>query len=88
MTSRAAYDERFLDQLAEHLLRRGWRLPALMALETGRPLAFVGGQLVWLGQPLLNLLFPPEDVSRVARLLEEPEAVGALIARLQTQDSA
>jgi hypothetical protein len=72
-----------IDQLADSICRRGWRLPALIALEAGRPLAFLGGQLLWVAQPALSLLLPSTAVRQVAALLEEPAAVHALAARLE-----
>jgi hypothetical protein len=54
-------------------------------LEAGRPLAFVGGQLIWLIQPMLNLILPAEDVGKLACLLEEPEAIDKLIGLLDEE---
>jgi hypothetical protein len=73
----------FLDKIAEILCRRGLRVPALIALEAGSPLTFIAGQLLWLSQPVLSLFVHWSMVSQVADLLEEPESVAALIARLQ-----
>ncbi len=73
----------FLNQLAETVSHRGWRLPALVLLEAGRPFAFLGGQLLWVAQPLFSLFGTTHWVAETARLLEQPTMVEALIARLE-----
>lgn len=83
----AIVDQELLDRLSESLCRAGLRLPALVALEVGRPLAFLGGQLLWVAQPAISLFFSGEVVQRVARMLEEPTAVEALVARLETGET-
>ncbi len=73
----------FIDQLAAAFGRRGLRLPALIALEAGSPLAFLGGQLLWLAEPALSLMMDRETIRQTARLLEDPAAVAALVNRLE-----
>ena len=73
----------FLDQVAASIEARGWQIPALLALEVGRPLTFLGSQFLWVAQPALSLLLPSQWIRQTAQLLEEPEAIEALIARLE-----
>jgi hypothetical protein len=73
----------FLEQVATFVQVRGLRLPLLLMLEAGRPLAFLGGQFLWIAQPALSLILPGQWIQQTAQLLEEPEAVAALIARLE-----
>ncbi len=77
----------FLDQTADAIRRWGLRVPALIALEAGRPLAFLGGQLLWIAQPALSLFLPGQTIQQAAQLLEEPDAVAALAVRLETQEA-
>lgn len=76
-------DETMLDQIASALRRSGLRLPALLALQLGHPLTFLGGQLLWLAQPALSLLLPAALVQRLPVLLENPQAAQKLLARLE-----
>ena len=73
----------FIKQVASTIEARGLRLPTLIALEAGRPLAFLGGQFLWMAQPALSLIVPSQWIRQTAQLLEEPEAVAALIAQLE-----
>lgn len=77
-------EKQLIEQLAATLRRKGWGIPALVVLEAGRPLTFLGGQLLWLAQPALSLFMPGDEVRRMAELLENPQAVTALLARLET----
>lgn len=77
-------EKQLIEQLAASLSRRGWRLPALIALEAGRPLTFIGGQLLWLAQPALSLFMAGDEVRRMALVLENPRAVTALLECLET----
>jgi hypothetical protein len=72
----------FVTETAVFLQRRGWSAAALLLIEAGGPLAFLGGQLVWLAQPLLSFLFSPTSLHHLARLLEEPAALKALHQQL------
>ena len=79
----APEQENFLDQMSEMISQQGFRVPALVILEAGRPLTFLGGQLLWLLQPALSLLLPTQKISQAAQLLENPEMVNELIVRLE-----
>jgi hypothetical protein len=83
----AAEHDAFLDKIVDALCQRGLRVPALIALEAGRPLTFVGGQLLWIGQPILTLFLPGPMIRQVANLLEEPDSVAALIDRLEAREA-
>lgn len=80
-------DDAFLRTVAESISRRGLGSLALATLEAGRPLAFLGGQLLWLTQPALCLLWSRNEVSRLAQLLEQAEAVDTLIGYLQSEQT-
>jgi len=73
----------FLEQVVSFVRERGLRLPLLLMLQAGRPLAFLGGQFLWIAQPALSLILPGQWLHQTAQLLEEPEAVEALIVRLE-----
>jgi hypothetical protein len=86
MTGRTLENEAFVNQLVDAICRRGWRIPALIGLELGQPLAFVGGQLLWLAQPMLGLVVPGDRVSQLAHLLEEPASLRTLVNLLETRE--
>ena len=83
MSRQMERQEQILEQIVAAVERRGWRLPALFLLEAGQPLAFLGSQLVLIGQPLLGLFMPRQQLSDLAIFLETPGNVPRLIARLE-----
>ena len=64
--------------------RYGLRLPTLVALEAGHPITFLSSQFLWIAQPALSLFMPSNNVTQLAKLLEEPSAVQALIEQLDS----
>ncbi len=87
MSRRGLNNEVFVVQIADALCTHGLRLPALIGLEAGRPLSLIGGQLLWLLQPVLSLVVSGEMVGQAALLLEEPAAVEELIDELEARES-
>ena len=82
-TCRSIEDESAVEYLANELCRRGWSVPALVVLEAGRPLAFVGGQLLWILQPILGLAISIEKIGHLAFILENPKSFERLITQLE-----
>jgi hypothetical protein len=87
MTNHGLDSEEFVGQIADVICSHGMRLPALVGLEVGRPFSLIGGQLLWLLQPVLGLVLSRELVGQTARLLEEPKSIEALIAQLEARES-
>lgn len=79
----AQQQEAWLNHLANILQQYELRTPALLALEAGRPLSLLLGQLLWVTQPVASLFLPRQTITNTARLLENPKAVQALIAKLE-----
>jgi hypothetical protein len=61
------------------------KVPVLVLLEAGKPLVLLAAQLLWIAEPLANLVSPGNEVSQWAGLLEQPETVPDLIARLEEE---
>jgi len=50
------------------------------------PLGVLGGQMLYAAQPVLNLFFPPQEISDLARLLSDPAGIRWLRATLDHDD--
>ena len=74
--------------LAESIKRAGMAEVASVALHTAKPLAWVGGQMLWVLQPLIGGLGKSrqESLSAFARLLEQDGGVDHLIERLEAPE--
>lgn len=71
-------------QVAAALHHAGLATPAYLALDAGRPLAFLGAQCLYIAQPALNLFLPRTTINQLAHLLEEPAGVELLLEKLET----
>lgn len=74
-------------QVARAIRQNGLRLPTLVFLETTRPFAFLGGQLLWVLQPTLGFLVSRTTVGNLAHLLEDSQAIDSLIATLEVDET-
>ena len=71
-------------RVAAAVQRWGLRLPALLTLDAGRPLAFLGAQSLYIAEPILKLLLPQPIINQLAQLLETPDGVEMLIEQLES----
>ena len=76
--------EQLIDALARRAARMHLTAPAILFLEMHRPLAFLGAQMLWAGQPFLSVWLNHADIRDVALLLEDPAGVDELIKRLES----
>jgi hypothetical protein len=75
-----------LDRLAEGLSRRRLAAPAILFLESARPLGFVASQALHFFRPLVGaVLAEPRSYDLLARLLERRGAVELLVRRLEAR---
>ena len=81
-------ERELIARLADFLARRRLTAPALMALEVGRPLNFVGSQLLVFLSPFMTLIFDETELKRCTRLLEKRCSIDALVDALVCRDSA
>ncbi|MDQ3703652.1 MAG: hypothetical protein M3437_00240 [Chloroflexota bacterium] len=76
-----------VDAVAGAIEQAGLSVPATLALEVGKPLSWLGGQLLWVFQPFADVLGirarkGPLSVEGVARMLEREGSTDALLERL------
>ncbi len=75
----------FVQSVARVVCRHKLHQPALILLETSRPLALLAAQCVWLAQPVLSLFYPRHAIGQFAQMLEDGDALNQLMAELETQ---
>ena len=62
-----------IDKLAYEIVRRRLTTPALLALEMGRPLNYIGSQAMVFMQPIVSVLFDTKGYEAFARFMESQE---------------
>lgn len=68
-----------LDKFTTMVIKRQMATPAVMFLESVRPLNFIGSQVMVFFQPLVSLFFSGEEYEMLARIFERRKSVGILI---------
>jgi hypothetical protein len=80
-------DQALVDRVARFVVARRMATPALLALETGRPLTFLGSQVAAFFGPLLTMVFARQDHDRFVRLMERRGSVDLLIETITEQEN-
>lgn len=82
----AAFDERdraLIDRLAAFVVRRRMTVPALMLLESWRPLNFIGSQMLTFLAPFVTMVFSEQEYSRFTGILERRGSIDLIIERIE-----
>ena len=74
-----------IDKLANWIIGHKLETPAIILLESVRPLSFIGSQM-WLmyGVPLLGMVVDERESSEYGLLFEDKENLEALIRKIET----
>lgn len=79
----AAEDLRLLDRLAGRVVELRLDVPAILTLETSKPLSLIAAQTMVFFEPLVQALFSFPDYRRFAALVERREAIEYLIRAIE-----
>ena len=78
-----AEDEALLDRLAARVVELRMEVPAVLALESVRPLTFLASQTMVFFEPIARALFRLPDYRRLTALVERREAPEKLVAKIE-----
>ncbi|HVP15171.1 MAG TPA: hypothetical protein VMS88_06480 [Terriglobales bacterium] len=81
-------DRALLDRVAVRIADLHLEVPALLTLESVRPLSRVAGQAMIFFEPFLQVLLRPGDSRRFASLLQRPDGIDALASRIEDHANA
>jgi hypothetical protein len=76
-------DRALIDRLAAFVVRRRMTAPALMLLESGRPLNFIGSQLLAFLAPFVTVVFSEQEYNRFTGILERRGSIDLIIERIE-----
>jgi hypothetical protein len=72
-----------LDKLCRGIIRRGLTTPAIIGVEMGRPLNYIGSQTMHFFTPLISAFVPTESWNAVADFLEHRGSVDWIRNRIE-----
>jgi hypothetical protein len=77
--------DELIEKMAEEIAKRGLVTPAILLLEAGKPLSFVGSQALLLLEPVLGTFWSHDLVAEIACLLEGRDNVERLLDGLEAR---
>jgi hypothetical protein len=72
-----------VDRIARFVVRFGLTIPAILSLESMRPLSYVGSQFMHVLTPSVQALLSSQDWDALARLLEDRRGLDYLLERIE-----
>jgi len=82
-TAVAAPDDELIAKLAARVIDLGLSVPAILFLEMGKPLSYIGSQAMVFFAPVATALFPGDGYNRLARLFEKRDNVERLMQAIE-----
>ena len=76
-----------LEKVATWIVRRGLTTPAILFLETGKPLNFLGSQLLIGFSPFIQAIFKGDEYQKFALIIEKDANVELLIELIEENSS-
>src|SRR5436309_11873197 len=80
--------EEIIDRLAAKVVEWQMSVPAVLFLESMKPLNYVGSQLLVFFAPIVNSLFTIKDYDDFVKLMEERGNVEILLERIEAREAA
>ena len=76
-----------LDKLARKAVERGMAVPAILFLESVKPLNFIGSQVMVFFEPIIQTVFNFKDYNTVRTALEKRESIEILLLKIEKHDA-
>jgi hypothetical protein len=84
VTPLSAEEEKLVDRLARTVVDRQMAVPAVLLLESSKPLAFLGSQMLRFLEPSVRTLCDRPEYAVVTQILEDRDKVEHLLRRIET----
>ncbi len=80
-------ERKMLETVAAWVVRRRMAVPAILFLETVKPLSYVGSQVVVFLGPALEIIFDPVRIATFVSLLENRKNIELLLREIEERDN-
>lgn len=81
----AEEEVQLLEKLANGIAKRKMAAPAIMFLETLKPMGYIGSQAMVFFRPFYSLVFKTADYDKISKVLEKRECTSKLIKLLENK---
>ncbi len=82
-----AEEEAVLQKLAHKVVERRMAVPAILFLESVKPLNFIGSQVLVFFEPIVQTLFNFKDYDTFRQALEKRESIEILLLKIEELDA-
>ncbi|MCB2231093.1 hypothetical protein KQH82_10295 [bacterium] len=79
--------EAVLEKLAHQVVKRGMTVPAIVFLESIKPLNYIGSQAMVFFEPIIQTVFNWKDYDALRLVLERRESIEILIQKVEAEDA-
>ncbi len=79
--------EEILDRIANKVVTWRMTVPAILFLESVKPLNYIGSQMLVFFEPFVQAFFTVRDYNEFVRMMEERENVERLLQRIEKLDA-
>ncbi len=79
--------EAVLEKLAKQVVKRGMTVPAIIFLESVRPLNFIASQAMVFFEPIVQTVFNFKDYDNLRLALEERQSIEILLLKIEELDA-
>lgn len=75
-----------IEKISKFIVRRKMAAPAILAIESLRPLNFIGSQILYFLAPFAEVIFNAKEYQEFAALIEKDKYVKLLLKRIDELD--
>jgi len=86
MAEVTAHQQELVDTFAEKVVKYRMTVPALLFLESVRPLNFIGSQAMLMFHPFLHVFFNAADIESFRKFLEKRENMEYLMRAVEEKE--
>lgn len=83
----AAEEDAVLDKLARKVVDRGFGMPAILFLESVKPLNYIGSQVMVFFEPMIQTVFNFKDYDAFRSALEKRESIEIMVLKIEKYDA-
>ncbi len=80
--------KKLMKKIADEVVKRQLTVPAIMFLESIKPLSFIGSQAMIFFNPLAQIVYPTEIYGRLQMMFEDRANVELLIQTIEEEDAS
>ena len=80
-------EDAVIDKLSKKVVERGMAVPAIMFLESVKPLNYIGAQALVFFEPIIQTVFNFRDYDLFRQALEKRETIEIMLLRIEKYDA-